>query len=343
MVESGIPAKASATAAPTGEVRGHRSQPSAEKSFASWAFSAVEKVRKTIGIGSVVASTVAIISLRPIDWLQKTELGLEKHLNEIAPQRAALFFVQAVTCLLLAALTPRPQLRLLKERNPDLSPERELLADKVCRRVQLNLIAVFILWCAYYMISGIGLLIGPNELDQAFTLSLSGITALFVFWLYLELAELTVASDIREAPGTSDAMRHRILSCGILVLLLVLIWYAFGRGASTVATIVDIAIGFMSGISLCLVVGVLGSKWLDPGPITLALLYFYAVIQPLAFLFSRNPVVYLLATSIALPLKILLWLVCVWASTSGVLAEYVYEARVILEEVGQRREEATDG
>jgi hypothetical protein len=45
----------------------------------------------------------------------------------------------------------------------------------------------------------------------------------------------------------------------------------------------------------------------------LGLLYFYAVIQPMAAAFPDNPAVHLLATTVALPLKVLLWLVCVWA------------------------------
>jgi hypothetical protein len=74
----------------------------------------------------------------------------------------------------------------------------------------------------------------------------------------------------------------------------------------------------------------LGSKIIDPGSLTLGLLYFYAVIQPTAATFHASPTAHLFATTVALPLKVLLWLVFVWAFTTGVLSEYVHEIRVLL-------------
>jgi hypothetical protein len=86
----------------------------------------------------------------------------------------------------------------------------------------------------------------------------------------------------------------------------------------------------LNGVALALVIGRLGSKFIDPGSVTLGLLYFYAVIQPTAATFPSMAMGHLLATTLALPLKILLWLVVVWAFTTGILSEYVLSVRVLL-------------
>ena len=87
---------------------------------------------------------------------------------------------------------------------------------------------------------------------------------------------------------------------------------------------------------MALVVGRFESKYLDPGPAVIGVLYLYAVIQPAAAAFDQ-PVVQFIATTVALPLKTLFWLVCVWAFTTGIMAEYVQELRLLIEQMATRR------
>ncbi|HEY6347787.1 MAG TPA: hypothetical protein VI636_00105, partial [Candidatus Angelobacter sp.] len=101
--------------------------------------------------------------------------------------------------------------------------------------------------------------------------------------------------------------------------------------AAACLTILDVIAACLTAISLALVVGRLGHQRIDPGALVLGFLYFYAVIQPVAVSFAEKPVLQVLATTVALPLKVLLWLVCVWAFTTGVLAEYVHTLRPLLQ------------
>jgi hypothetical protein len=87
--------------------------------------------------------------------------------------------------------------------------------------------------------------------------------------------------------------------------------------------------GFLGGIGQCLLVGRIGSKMLDPGSLVLGVLYFYACIQPVSIFFGDETVAYI-ATTMALPLKALLYFVLVWAFTSGRLFEYVQQIRRLL-------------
>lgn len=80
---------------------------------------------------------------------------------------------------------------------------------------------------------------------------------------------------------------------------------------------------------MALVVGRLDSKFLDPGTWVVAVLYLYAVIQPLAIYFEDADSRFY-ATTLALFLKAFLWLVFYWAFTDGRLWNYVVAIRKLL-------------
>lgn len=312
--------------------------PAATQPFSKWAFSTVDRLRKLVGIGSVAAGAAALSSLEPVKLLTLQGQELRAAIQHSAPSLASLLMIQAVTCAALALLTPRAHLSWL-DRVPDLSEERKEKAIKACHRIRLNLVAVFILWTMYYLLSSIALFSGQEAppSDWVIKISLSALTALVIFWLYLELSKLTVRSTSAPAPPDDEASVHRLVSAGIFFAMIGLAWFAHERDWVVIVRLVDLLVACLSGIALCLVVGRLGNEYIDPGPAALSLLYLYGVIQPAAALFRDDALVYLIATTLALPLKVLFWLICVWAFTTGVLAEYVYEVRAILEKQANRR------
>jgi len=313
------------------------------ESFLAWAFSTVDKLKKAIGLGAILATAWSIQHLEPYKWigadLKELKILAELHIRD----RASLAFVQAAACLVLALVTPRPSIAPIARRSrwqdADLAT-----ATTSCRRIQLFLVATYFQWALYYVITGLSLLhqydLQYLLFDRVISLTVNTLQGLLLFWLYLELAELTIdeppklaeVSRLTANPkhDSGEASFHRVLSIGVFSLIVGPAWYAYGTKSADLITIVDIASSCLNGVSLALVVGRLGSKNIDPGPVPLGLLYFYAVIQPMAAAFPENPAVHLLATTVALPLKVLLWLVCVWAFTTGILAEYVRGIRALL-------------
>jgi hypothetical protein len=255
-------------------------------------------------------------------------------------------------------------------------------AIAACRRIQLLVTAVYLAWSLYYLITGLTLVLPKSELDQAISVTLNTVPSVLLFWLYLELAEVTVdepnsnGAEMRTgggqtpaptkdstAPPSGDSTTsittvpsipiafYRVISLGVFALITVPVWVASGRDdaiaavsreeatASFIRNSFDMISSCLNGVSLALVVGRLGSKIFGLGSITLGLLYFYAIIQPTAPTFHNQATAQVLATTVALPLKALLWLVFVWAYTTGTLAEYVSEIRVLVTR-GYVREQA---
>lgn len=138
---------------------------------------------------------------------------------------------------------------------------------------------------------------------------------------------------------------HRVISLGVFALTTVPVWVASrreGANAEFIRNAFDMISSCLNGVAIALVVGRLGRRILDLGSITLGLLYFYAVIQPTAPTFHNNPIAHVLATAVALPLKVLLWLVFVWAYTTGILAQYVHELRDFLTREYTREQVVTE-
>jgi hypothetical protein len=313
--------------------------PDQDQSFPSWAFSTVSRLRKAVGIGAVLAAAVSIRNLQPQTWTSQKSLGdLNQFLQQLGPQRSQLAFIQAAACLLLAVLVPKPSLSVL-ERRKDVDPTRLLTARKAGRRIHNLVMAVYFAWSIYYLVTGISLREPQTLFDRAVSVTLNTLPSLMLFWLYIELAEFTIDEPIpTRAPKRKpidntpsvDAAFYRMVSLGVFALVIVPVWYAFGKNKGGTIAVFDIASSCLNGVALALVVGRLGSKLIDPGSITLGLLYFYAVIQTTAATFSNDAIGQVLATTIALPLKVLLWLVIVWALTTGIISEYVHDLRVLL-------------
>lgn len=309
-----------------------------EDRFASWAVSAVQRLRRTVGFGFII---ITAISITVHLWITN-EPGALGH-----KQQAALAFIQAAACFLLALLTPKASISALARRKG--INESDLATARIaCKRIQIFVVAAYLAWALYYHITGLSLYYLPDNaqltlFDRTFLVTFNTLPSVLLFWLYIELAEFTVdepysrgaESKIKTGVVNASAPRNnaaflRVFSIGVFALTIAPVWYAFGSGNEKLISVFDGIASCFNGVALALVVGRLGSKKIEPGSLTLGLLYFYAVIQPTAASFYNNSSVQLLATTIALPLKALLWLVFVWAFTTGILSEYVYEIRVLL-------------
>lgn len=244
-------------------------------------------------------------------------------------------------------MVPKPSIQSLKERG-ELSKDKEAIAKKACVRIQLFVMASYMAWSVYYLVTGLTLPELPKVpygdlLNRAFSVNVNIIPSLLLYWLFLELAKITVVGPARigaqkdESAKEEEILRdnrsaifHRAISLGVVALIIIPAWYAFAQKDDMLMQLAEVASACLNGVSLALVVGRLGNRVVDPGSITLGLLYFYAVIQTTAAIFYARPGVHLFATTIALPLKVLLWLVIVWAFTTGILSEYVHEIRDVL-------------
>jgi hypothetical protein len=315
-------------------------------------FSKVQLFRKGVGLGSLFATALAISFLDPSSWGDHWSKGtLGELLTAKSGARANLAFVQALVCVVLALLTPQAKF-WKRSQESDL---RFQIATRACDRIRLYLVVLFFFWALYYLATGAVLLLHKQTglPARAFLITLSTTTSLILYWLYLEMSELTqeeaiqetgvstsstpTSSDFAPHPPTRELTSYKAISVGIFVLASGFCWLGAAISEPKVVDAVDLGVALFSGVGLCLVVGRLGSKLLDPGPVTLSLLYLYAVIQLGAAYFSTDDVASVMVTTLALPLKLLFWLVCVWAFTSGVLGEYVYELRLLIEHVGRYR------
>jgi hypothetical protein len=309
-----------------------------EERFASWALSTVQRLRRTVGFGFIILTAVSIT----------VHLWINNEPGAVGPkQRAALAFIQAAACFLLALLTPKASISALARRKG--INESDLATARIaCKRIQIFVVAAYLAWAIYYLITGLSLYYLPDKalltlFDRTFLVTFNTLPSLLLFWLYIELAEFTVDEPyprdaerkiktgvVNVSARSNNAAFLRVFSIGVFALTIAPVWYAFGSGKEEIISAFDGIASCLNGVTLALVVGRLGSKRVDPGSLTLGLLYFYAVIQPTAASFYNNSGVQLLATTIALPLKALLWLVFVWAFTTGTLSEYVHDIRVLL-------------
>jgi len=169
------------------------------------------------------------------------------------------------------------------------------------------------------------------------------LTAILIFFLYVELSQVTVNDRVQLESKTAstskilrstDAYRHKI-SFSVLAMILIILsvlsfLYPSATAQSDVQVIIRFIVASLSSVTLALVIGRLGSMYINPGTVTLSLLYFYASIQVFAALFDERLFLFVL-TTLAMPLKILLWLVFIWAFTTRKLWEYLQEVRDIVE------------
>jgi hypothetical protein len=258
-----------------------------------------------------------------------------------------LAMLQAAICFLLTVMTPGPV-----SDNQNGNQQDRTITEEASKRIQVMVLLLYIFLGLYYTITAFFYF--QNKLIP---LTLWGgifelITATTIFFLYIELSELTVKEKegvpsqnklIARVNLPGDAYRHRIVFLGLAAILIILSILSFiyspqspDLPSSPLQTIIRIIVANLSGVTLALVVGRLGSIYINPGTLTLFFLYLYAVIQPFAGWF-HEPAVYFIVTSLALPLKVLLWLVFVWAFTSGKLWEYVRAVRDYLESQDEDR------
>jgi hypothetical protein len=308
-----------------------------KQNFQEWLLSEVGKNSRIISGGTLLSWIVALAILGYNHWPASIHdiQAINTSLKGASQFLGFLASLQAAICFLLTVMTPRP---IPYNQNGD-QPDNYITIE-ASRRIQVMVLFLYIFLGLYYTITAFFTFLGDH-----FSLSVWGavfevFTATIIFLLYVELSELTVTQkgdsafelkQITKVKLSSDAYRHRIIFSGFAATLIILsILSSYYSSPEAVKVIVRTIVACLSGVTLALVVGRLGSIYINPGATTLFLLYLYAVIQPFAGLFDK-PIVHFIVTSIALPLKVLLWLVFVWAFTSGKLWEYVQEIRDYLE------------
>ncbi len=313
-----------------------------KKSFINWLFSETSKSSKIISLFSLSSWLIPIILfLYNHLTLSLTTSEFDNILKspEGSNYRKLLLLLHMISCFILAVATPKPH----KEAN-------NYITEKASNRIHKMVISLYCSLGILYLVLTFFVFGAPTELPEtdnlmirwhtasmAWESSFEILTATLIFFLYVELSDITVETgktgknlDINENPQ-SHAQRDRIIFVWFAIALFVLNILSYFFPQEFVQGFVKIIVACLSGVTLSMVIGRLGSLYINPGTATLFFLYLYAVIQPFAAFFP-SPTFLFIATSIALPLKILLWLVFVWAFTSGKLWEYIQEIRQILEE-----------
>jgi len=255
-------------------------------------------------------------------------------------------------------------------------PRNDETVNRACRNIKLWIQLMFLFWAIYYGMTAfathrtkletlqtpapnVAASVVPSQLSaappaqnqskpksreaRAFNLVLnilSTLTAVLIFFLYVEMSELTLVDQATKSwvqPQTNPRQQVRnafeqkasFAAVALLVISANTLSVIFVPHPTFIENFVDTIIACGSGIVMALVVGRLDSKFLDPGTWAVAILYLYAVIQPVAIYFdNQNSRFY--ATTLALFLKAFLWLVFYWAFTDGELWSYVVAMRKLL-------------
>jgi hypothetical protein len=304
-----------------------------KRNFLEWFWENRKIVSVTILSGWISTLSLCLYKILPSTW------SVDAFNNALKNNDARMFLgllpsYHALICFILACATARPVFK-----NPD-EPEQDIsiaveASTRIQRRVMYLYLSLTLLYTTYAFFTFIGLPASKQNWGGIFEI----VTATWIFFLYVELSELTVVKKglIVEVVRSGDAQRHRIIFSGLASVLILLSFLSFHYSSENTQFIVRLAAACLSGVTLALVIGRLGSIYINPGALILSLLYLYAVIQPFAAFFD-NPIFEFIVTSVALPLKVLLWMVFVWAFTTGKLWEYVQEIRDFLVRQGSDKQ-----
>ncbi|MBI1803375.1 MAG: hypothetical protein HY033_09015 [Ignavibacteriae bacterium] len=250
---------------------------------------------------------------------------------------AGVHLIQIAVCFLLIALTPRPT-----ESKSATSFRNKPITLKACLRVRWSVRVVFSIWILYYLGACIADLQYESSDNLRYALSTmfdiwSG-TALI--WLYLELSCITVNpyTTSIEYQSHFDGEWHRMLSIIIAICVTAAAWIIAYASSDTLPLwnnesarqILTFLTSSLAGIAFALVVSCLSRLMLDPGPAFLGIMYFYAMIQLTAVMFGTQKWVYVAATTVALPLKVIFWLIFVWQFETGRMWNYLRDYRSFL-------------
>lgn len=265
--------------------------------------------------------------------------------------------LQAILCLALVVAMPRPAVGRVPE-------TRSRTAVRAVRRVLFHAKAIYLTWAVYYANTALGAFSQASTSTEEAALDFVGgvvltimstITAVLLAWLALELSEVTVFDDpadlSRSTPVESTlAMRKdrarwfRFVTGGVGIVLISLAVHILLRvfaidwvrsSERQMHMALDVIVSLASGVATAAVAMSFYTKRLNPGLMTLMLLMLYAVIQTAAIAFVNYTSVAVVATTLAMILKTVLWAVLVWAFSSGRMWEYAVEFREKAEAAAQ--------
>ena len=117
--------------------------------FFKWALSAAFRLRTAVGIGAIFVATLTIRNffpfLLPSHWIVRGLADLKEQVKGLNPTQVDLAVVQAVACLLLATMTPRPSLLPLRDLPANKLNEGRAAA-KSADNVHKYIVALFLSW-----------------------------------------------------------------------------------------------------------------------------------------------------------------------------------------------------
>jgi hypothetical protein len=234
--------------------------------------------------------------------------------------RYVMFGVQSVICLLLAWFTPKPGSRTADERLSELDQHSR-------KRIQSWTRITFVAWGVMYFAMALG---GSAEALVFWVANV--LVGTMLFFLYFELRGADRPDDGKAKRDRINSLRMAAGAAALIISLPMLLpsvtWVAVKTS--------EFAIAAYNGIALAMIAGRLGSRFVGLPQAMLGVLYFYAILQGTATQFfppgaagSVSEIKYI-ATTLALPLKSLLWGVLVWYFTTGLLLDHTTGVRNLL-------------
>jgi hypothetical protein len=215
---------------------------------------------------------------------------------------------------------------MLMTPDPTVPGEASATVKQAAKRIKSAWMIVYGSWVLFYAGDWFfKAFVGASATGELFLDACAMLNAFLMFDLFVEFSEVTVPTE--QGASTHHIQLLVVFGC-IAIVLVMLEILAVTNKVPVLITPLRVLAGCISGVTLALVVGRLGSMHIQPGVLILSGLYLYAVIQPFGAMLDR-PIVHFLATSVALPLKVLLWMVFVWAATTGRLYEYLLANRPI--------------
>jgi hypothetical protein len=305
------------------------SSTSDKKIFRNWLIFETREIRKFISLsalaGWLIALAILIYRRLPIDSMTSLSNVFED--PEFPFTKTGFALAQACICFLLAFLTPPATSVITRDTNFTMKA-----AARIRRHVIYLYLSLSVLYFAMSFFYYRGLPPGTDNCLTVFEI----VTASFIFFLYVELSQITVSNNEESSFLIKGFNRSKLFFSALALILIIIsiLSYAFpGKDQNIehkdflIQTIKSVA-AFLSGCTLAMVIGRLGNAYLYPGTFTIFLLYFYAILQALT---SGNESIRFLVILLALPLKIILWLVFVWTFTNGKMSHYVGETRNVLD------------
>ena len=300
-----------------------------DSTFGAWLWILGRKALAITAFGSAISLTLSFLRLIP-----PLPLGWKESLPVVIPT------FQAIIIGLLLFFIPAPCQH--QKKHPETTAAL-IQFYHVWLSLWVSWLVLYIVLAAIRIIPAMdmGLL---HAWESLITNFFNNIPTVIFLMAYIILSERTVLPG-----GTTRPLPWmKLVAALVLVtgaeLFSALVEYSrTGGSTAQTATVFQWVSGLAAAVAICLFVGRLESRTIDPPKILIISLYFYAAIQVAWAAFPNGGRLILVVLSLALVLKCLLFLFVAWLLQSCVLLYYMSRQRRLLESGKEERQKFLTG